>query len=81
MTDSGSTAGTFHWFPVYGGGNAEYDYKVVNAYENYTELGADWERFFNGRGRELSSETFDDVDECDDARVYIATSIRAAQLR
>ncbi len=81
MTDGGSTAGTFHWFPVYGGGNAEYDYKVVNAYENYTELGADWERFFNGRGRALSTEIFGDVDECDDARVYVATSIRAAQLR
>jgi hypothetical protein len=81
MTDTGSNAGTFHWFPYYGGGDAEYDYKVVNAYANYTELGADWERFSNGGGREISIETFGDVDECDDARVYIATSRRAAQLR
>lgn len=81
MTSAGSTAGTFHWSPIYGGGDAEYDYKVVNAYENYTELGADWERFSNGGGREASTEIFDDIDECDDARVYIATSIRAAQLR
>ena len=81
MTDSGSTAGTFHWFPVFGGGDAEYDYKVVNAYANYTELGADWERISNGGGREVSTEIFGDIDECDDARVYIATSVRAAQLR
>jgi hypothetical protein len=81
MTDAGSTAGTFHWFPVFGGGDAEYDYKVVNAYANYTELGADWERFANGGGRDVSQETFADIDDCDDARVYVATSRRAAQLR
>jgi hypothetical protein len=81
MTSSGSTAGTFHWFPTYGGGDAEYNYKVVNAYENYTELGADWERFANGGGREESTGIFGNIDDCDDARVYVATSRRAAQLR
>jgi hypothetical protein len=81
MTSSGSNAGTFHWFPAFGGGDAEYDYKVVNAYAKYAELGADFERFSNGRGREASTEIFGDIDECDDARVYVATSRRAAQLR
>lgn len=81
MTNSGSTAGTFHWSPVFGGGGADYDYKVVNAYANYTELGADWERFANGGGREASIDIFADIDDCDDARVYVATSVRAAQLR
>lgn len=81
MASSGSTAGTFHWSPVYGGGGADYDYKVVNAYANYSELGADWERFANGGGREASAGIFADIDDCDDARVYMATSIRAAQLR
>jgi hypothetical protein len=81
MTSTGSMAGTFHWFPVFGGGEAEYDYKVVNAYENYTALGADFERFANGGGREASTEIFADIDDCDDARVYIATSVRGAQLR
>lgn len=81
MTSSGSTAATFHWFPNFGGGDADYDYKVVNAYANYTELGADWERFANGGGRAVSEGIFDDIDDCDDARVYIATSVRAAQLR
>lgn len=81
MTRSGSTAGTYHWFPQFGGGNAEFDYKVVNAYASYAELGADWERFANGGGRAASEETFGDIDECDDARVYVATSRRAAQIR
>ena len=81
MTRSGSAAGTYHWFPQFGGGNAEFDYKVVNAYASYAELGADWERFANGGGRAASEETFGDIDECDDARVYVATSRRAAQIR
>ena len=81
MISSGSTTGTWHWFPIYGGGGADYDYKVVNAYANFTEMGADWERFSNGGGRDVSTEVFGDIDDCDDARVYIATSVRAAQLR
>lgn len=81
MTSSGSTAGTFHWSPTYGGGDAEYDYKVVNAYANYTELGADWERFANGGGRDVSAGVFGNIDDCDDARVYVARVRRAAQLR
>ncbi|MDX1403107.1 MAG: hypothetical protein R3192_01150 [Woeseiaceae bacterium] len=81
MTSAGSTAGTFHWFPTFGGGGADFDYKVVNAYASYTELGADWQRVANGGGREASTDIFGDIDDCDDARVYIATTVRAAQLR
>jgi hypothetical protein len=82
MTSTGSTAGTFHWFPTYGGvGGGDFDYKIVTAYSNYSELGADWERNANGGGRETGIELFGAVDDCDTARVYIATSRRAAQLR
>ena len=81
MTEQGSQAGTFHWFPVYGGGDQDYDYKVVTAYPTFVELGADWEQFANGGGRAASMEIFDDIDECDDARVYIGQSRRAAELR
>jgi hypothetical protein len=81
LADSGSTAGYWHWFPTYGGGDAEYDYKVVFAYSSFGELGADWERGANGGGREAAAEIFGDIDECDDARVYAAQSRRAAQLR
>jgi len=57
MVNSGSTAGTWHWFPTFGGGDAEFDYKVVNAYANYTELGKDWEMVANGGGREAARDT------------------------
>jgi hypothetical protein len=81
LTGKGSKAGYWHWFPVYGGGDAEYDYKVVFSYADYTELGADFELNANGGGREAGEAIFDDIDDCDDARVYLGTSRRAAQLR
>jgi hypothetical protein len=81
QSEAGSENGTWHWFPTFGGGDAEYDYKVVTAYASFVELGADWEQFSNGGGRAASMDIFDDVDECDDARVYVARSIRSAQLR
>ena len=79
--ENDSPAGTWHWYPNYGGGDSDFDYKVVTAYEDFSAFGSDWEQFANGGGREASMGIFDDVDECDDARVYLATSRRAAQLR
>jgi hypothetical protein len=81
LASHGSKAGYWHWFPVFGGGDAEFDYKVVFSYANYKELGADFELNANGGGRETGQEIFDDIDDCDDARVYVATSRRAAKLR
>ena len=81
LTNNGSAGGYWHWFPNYGGGDAEFDYKVVFAYNNFTDFGADFEHAANGGGREAGQENFANIDDCDDARVYLATSRRAAQLR
>jgi len=81
MSSNGSKAGYWHWFPAFGGGDAEFDYKVVFAYADYMELGADFEHQANGGGREASRDVFGDIDECDDPRVYLSTVQRAAQIR
>lgn len=81
LTRSGSKAGYYHWTPMWGGGDAEFDYKVVTAQPSFADIGADFERFFNGDGRDMSLENFGDIDECDDARVYVVESIREAQIR
>lgn len=81
LKKNGSAVGYWHWFPVFGGGDSGFDYKVVRAYRNFTEIGADLELNFNGGGREAGQEIFDDIDDCDDARVYVVTSRRAAKLR
>ena len=79
--DQGSEAGTWHWFPVYGGGDQDYDYKIMTAYPNFKEVGADWEQVANGGGRAKSQAIFGDLDECDDERVYVARNIRSVNLR
>ena len=79
--ENGSQAGMWHWMPNFGGGDQDYDYKIVYAYPDFTELGSDWEMIANGGGRDVSNDLFGELDECDDERVYIATSVRASQLR
>jgi len=81
MTENGSGAGTWHWFPQLGGGDSGFDYKIVNAYANFAAFGKDWEHSANGGGREESEGLFGDLDDCDDARVYVGKSRRSAQLR
>jgi hypothetical protein len=81
LNGKGTKAGYFHWFPVYGGGDADYDYKVVFSYADYKELGSAFELNANGGGREAGREIFDDIDDCDDARVYLGTMRRDAKLR
>jgi hypothetical protein len=81
LEDSGSKAAFYHWMPMYGGGDSEFDYKVVFAYPDFKAVGSDFENFANGGGREQSTEIFGDIDECDDARVYLSRNIRAAKIR
>ena len=81
LNENGSRVATYHFFPMNGGGNQDFDYKIISAYENYTEYGKDWEHSANGGGRAVSMGLFNDLDDCDDSRVYVATSIRSAGIR
>lgn len=81
LADSGSKAAFYHWRPMYGGGDADFDYKVVFAYPDFVRAGADIEMVLNGGGREVSEAIFGDIDECDDARVYVTKSIRTGKIR
>lgn len=81
LDESGSNSAIYHWYPVYGGGGEEFDFKEVYAYENYAELGADYERMGNGRLFEQSQALFGHLVECDSARVYDARSRRWVDVR
>lgn len=81
LAKSGSKAAYYHWMPMFGGGDAEFDYKVVFAYPDFKEIGSEVERFANEGGREMSREVFGDIDECDDARVYETRNIRSGKIR
>lgn len=81
LATSGSKAAYYHWMPMFGGGDADFDYKVVFAYADFEEIGSDVEKFANGGGRDVSREVFGDIDECDDARVYVTRNIRSGKIR
>jgi hypothetical protein len=74
-------AAVWHWFPTFGGGDQDFDYKLIYAYANLKDMGADWEMRANDGGSAESRDIFGDLDECNDARVYIARNVRAAKLR
>lgn len=78
---AGSTAGIWHWYPVYGGGGEEFDFKWLEAHANLEEVGADYERFGNGGGFVTSNRLLAHLIECDSSRVYLAQSRRFVQLR
>jgi hypothetical protein len=81
LTDAGSTAGIFHWYPVWGGGGEEFSFKWIEGFANHAELGADYERMGNGLGFVTHGRLFGHLLSCDSARVYDARNRRSAQLR
>ena len=81
LSDGGSKAAIFHWYPAYGGGSEEYDFKWLEAHQSFAELGADYERYGNGLGYETNRKLFRDLIECDGSRAYVAQNRRYVQLR
>lgn len=83
LTDAGSEAAIYHWFPVFGGTppESDMDFLAVTSYPSYTALGADYERRTNGGMFATYNELYDGKMDCDVARVYNARNIRATKLR
>jgi hypothetical protein len=81
LSDGGSNASIFHWYPVYGGGQEELSFKWLEAHKNFAELGADYERYGNGRGFETKRKLFNHLISCDSRRAYLAQNRRFVQLR
>jgi hypothetical protein len=81
LSDAGSTSGIFHWYPVYGGGGEDFDFKWLQAYQSLSDLGADYERYGNGRGFVTRGRLLNHIVDCDSARAYLAKNRRFVQLR
>jgi len=81
IDETGSRAAIYHWYPVFGGGGQQFDFKWVEAYENYTELGADYERMGNGMMFGRYQQLFDHLMSCDAARVYNVKNRRFVNVR
>lgn len=76
--EHGSTAGMWVFFAAYGGGGEEYDFKWVRAYQNFADLGADWDQQ-NESGWRKANDLFAGKVSCDSARAYLATNVRRAK--
>jgi hypothetical protein len=81
LDEAGSNAAIYHWYPIFGGGGTEFDYKEVTAYQNYSDLGAHYERMGNGGLFRQSQALFDHLVQCDDARVYSVQNRRFVDVR
>ena len=75
--DNGSTAGMWVFFPSFGGGGEEFDFKWVTAYQNLENMGADWDQF-SASGWQKAGELFAGKLQCDSSRSYLATNRRMA---
>lgn len=73
----GSKAGMWVWFPAYGQGGEEFDFKFISAWENLEDQGADWDQY-SAEGWAKAEELFAGKLSCDASRVYLAANRRRA---
>ena len=67
---NGSTVPTFAWFPVYGGGGAEFDFKLVHAYSDAQNLGDEFSWYVDHQAYNTYNQITQGVVDCDEARLY-----------
>jgi len=70
LTESGSKAGMWGFYPSMGGGDTDFDYKIVVAHPDYLSLGADNNDYTNGGGWKKAREIGQGAVSCNSPRVY-----------
>ena len=75
--EEGVGGGIWAFFPAFGGGGEEFDFKYVASAANLEALGVGWDQYASG-GYAKAEELFADKLDCDSSRVYIATTRRRA---
>jgi hypothetical protein len=73
ITANGYPNGEWMWWPVFGGGGAEYDFKLVQGFPNHQAVGQMLEMYGNGGGWRTYQESLGSIATCDDGRVYDGT--------
>lgn len=68
--ENGYQNGSWAFFPAYGGGDADYDFKMVSAWGNHAERGKDYDLYANGGGYQKRREIMGDSLDCDVSRIY-----------
>ena len=68
--ENGYRNGAWVMFPAYGVDDVDFDFKLVNGYDNHTDMGRDYDQYANGGGYQKHAELLGDVLSCDITRVY-----------
>lgn len=72
---NGMTIPTFAWFPAFGGGDADFDFKLVEAYSGPQHFGDAWQWFTDHAAYDVLDDMMDGIVDCDEARVYAGETI------
>jgi len=72
---NGMTIGTLVWFPVYGGGDAEFDFKLVHVYTGAQQMGDSFKWSIDNAAYNVSNSMRQGLVACDDARLYTGRTI------
>ena len=75
---AGSKTSSYLFYPGMGSGNVDFDYWLVLAFENYTQLGAMMENYINGGGYMKAQETLGPVTSCGSPIVFDAHQVTLA---
>ncbi|MDJ0698362.1 MAG: hypothetical protein QNJ07_00790 [Woeseiaceae bacterium] len=75
---TGSTSGIWVFFPAYGGGGEDYDFKYVAAWQNLEDMGEDFD-MYSKEGWAKAEELFAGKVSCDSSRAYLAANVRRAE--
>jgi hypothetical protein len=72
QTETGYHEGSWMMFPVYGGGDFDFDFKMVAGWDNHTQNGQDYQRYSEQQDWNKHGELVGGLMECDVARLYDA---------
>jgi hypothetical protein len=70
--ETGYNEGSWMMFPAYGGGDFDFDFKLVSAWDNHTANGQDYQRYIDQQDWEKQGELIGDLMDCDVSRLYDA---------
>lgn len=72
---NGSTVGTIVWFPVYGGGGADFNFKLAHVYSGAQHFGDSFQWFVDNQAYLVQEDMMSGVVSCDVPRVYNGETI------
>ena len=73
QAENGYKNGTWMMFPAYGGGDEEFNYKLVESWDTMTDMGEAYDKYGTGGDWAAHVDAMGDSVTCDVARVYAAT--------